>query len=128
MDFDLKSKRESHTIAKGSFKKILNKIDRISERKNFHLKVYIQNDFNQRDIVDKYKIIERLTDSTFAELFLVKELKTGKTLCLKRIKNDKDFTDQSMMEIFILNYLSKSTNPYKKHTVDLHDFFYLNVS
>lgn len=128
MNFDLKSKRESTTIAKGSFKKILNKIDKISERKNFHLKIYIQNDFDQENIIDKYKIVEKIDDSTFAELFFVKEYKTGKTLCLKKIKSDKDIMDQSMMEIFILNYLSKSTNPYKEFTVTLHDFFYLNVS
>ena len=48
--------------------------------------------------------------------------------CLKKIRDDKNFVDQSFLEIYILNYLNKNGNPSKYNFLALSDFFYFNVS
>lgn len=128
LNFTKKSMRESKSICLKEYKKILTKIERISERKQFDLKVYIHDGIDADNVADRYRIIKKIDESTFSDIFLLKELKTDKEFCLKRIKNNKDFMNQSLMEIFILNYLSKSTNPFKQTVLEIKDFFYLNVS
>ena len=45
-------------------------------------------------------------------------------VCLKVIKNNKDYMDQSLDEIKLLHYINTNCDPCKKHILELRDFFY----
>ena len=45
-------------------------------------------------------------------------------VCLKLIKNNKDFLDQSLDEIKLLRYINASGDPDEHHVLRLLDFFY----
>ena len=49
---------------------------------------------------------------------------TNKRVCLKVIKNNKDFFDQSMDEIKLLRYLNAAGNVDEHHILRLYDYFY----
>jgi serine/threonine protein kinase len=46
------------------------------------------------------------------------------SVCLKVIKNNKDFFDQSLDEIKLLHYLNGSGDPDRHHVLHMYDFFY----
>ena len=55
---------------------------------------------------------------------LIAEDDEPKWVCLKVIKNNKDFFDQSMDEIKLLQYINSHCEPDEKHVLRLIDFFY----
>lgn len=44
--------------------------------------------------------------------------------CVKKIKDDKHFLDQSLMEIQILKFLKKEGDPNEHNFLELFDYFY----
>lgn len=48
-------------------------------------------------------------------------------VCLKIIKNNKDFFDQSLDEIKLLQYLKDSGDPDEHHFLRMYDYFYYKV-
>jgi hypothetical protein len=48
-------------------------------------------------------------------------------MCLKKIKDDKNFLDQSLMEIYVLKYLNMSGKHSDHNFLMLSEYFYLNV-
>jgi hypothetical protein len=48
-------------------------------------------------------------------------------VCLKIIKNDKDFFDQSLDEIKLLKFVNKHDPADAHHILRLYDFFYYQV-
>lgn len=94
----------------------------------FDMKVYIYNTTDAHIIREKYEIINELKESTFSNVYLVRNIKTEKLFCVKKIKDDKNYLDQSLSEIYVLDYLRKTGDPSKNRFVDLHEFFYFNVS
>ncbi|KAI5019072.1 hypothetical protein ZWY2020_043960 [Hordeum vulgare] len=55
---------------------------------------------------------------------LAHDLRTGMDVCLKIIKNDKDFFDQSLDEIKLLKFVNKHDPADAHHILRLYDFFY----
>ena len=45
---------------------------------------------------------------------------------MKKIKNDKEYLDQSLIEVYILKYLQKVGHPDQKHFLNMKEFFYYN--
>ena len=80
------------------------------------------------NVRDKYEIISELKESTFSHVYLAKNIKTEKLFCIKKIKDDKNFVDQSLTEIYVLDYLKKTGDPAKNNFLDLYEYFYFNVS
>lgn len=54
--------------------------------------------------------------------------KTDRKVCVKRIKDDKQFFDQSLQEIYILNYIAQNGRSNEDNFLQMLDCFYLNVS
>jgi len=52
------------------------------------------------------------------------DLHTGEMVCIKIIKNNKDFFDQSLDEIVLLDYLKQHDPDDSHHVVHIYDFFY----
>ena len=48
-------------------------------------------------------------------------------VCLKRIKDDKNFLDQSLMEIYVLDYLSQQGKSAEHNFLQLYEHFYHNA-
>lgn len=55
------------------------------------------------------------------------DLHLGMDVCLKIIKNDKDFFDQSLDEIKLLKYVNKHDPADEHHILRLYDYFYHQV-
>jgi len=51
----------------------------------------------------------------------------GVPVCLKIIKNNKDFFDQSLDEIKLLQHLKDCGDPDKYHFLCMYDYFYYKV-
>ena len=49
-------------------------------------------------------------------------------VCLKVIKNSKDFFDQSLDEIKLLQYINSNGDPDQNHVLRLVDYFYCKGS
>ena len=79
-----------------------------------------------RLIGNKYSITTSYKKSTFASIYIGQNVKNNKVVCIKKIKDDKAYFDQSLMEIFILDYLKKSGNPNKYNFLEMYEYFYLN--
>ncbi|KAF0923835.1 hypothetical protein E2562_007694 [Oryza meyeriana var. granulata] len=72
----------------------------------------------------RYRITEYLGSAAFSKVVQAQDLWTGMDVCLKIIKNDKDFFDQSLDEIKLLKFLNKYDPDDEHHILRLYDFFY----
>ena len=72
----------------------------------------------------KYQIVSFLGQAQFSNAIEVKDLTTQRRYCLKIIKNNKDFFDQSIDEIKILRYIKANCDPDTSHLLNHYDFFY----
>ena len=52
------------------------------------------------------------------------DLKHNAYVCVKIVRNSKDFFDQSLDEIKLLHYINCNGDPDENHVVQLYDFFY----
>lgn len=75
-------------------------------------------------IADRYKIVDVLGTAAFSTAVHAIDLETQQPVCVKIIKNDKDFFDQSLDEIKLLKIINESGDPDAKHVVKLIDYFY----
>jgi len=76
-------------------------------------------------IAGRYQIIEYLGSAAFSRAVQCLDLETNKMVCMKIIKNDKDFFDQSLDEIKLLKIINVNTdNIDEKHCLRLIDHFY----
>ncbi|GAB2211021.1 hypothetical protein Droror1_Dr00016312 [Drosera rotundifolia] len=75
-------------------------------------------------IAGRYLITEYLGSATFSKVVQAHDIQTGVDVCLKIIKNDKDFFDQSLDEIKLLKYVNKHDPSDEKHILRLYDYFY----
>uniref|UniRef100_A0A0E0L3L3 Protein kinase domain-containing protein n=1 Tax=Oryza punctata TaxID=4537 RepID=A0A0E0L3L3_ORYPU len=72
----------------------------------------------------RYRITEYLGSAAFSKVVRAQDLWTGMDVCLKIIKNDKDFFDQSLDEIKLLKFVNKYDPDDEHHILRLYDFFY----
>jgi len=102
----------------------------------FHLKVYHRPNktgFEESKefvvkcgdvIANRYKIEEGIGCAAFSKTVRAQDLQTGKAVCLKIVKNNKDFVDQSLDEIKLLQLLNHA-DPTDDHGIlRMTDFFY----
>lgn len=48
-------------------------------------------------------------------------------MCIKRIKDNKEFFDQAIQEVYFLNYLNQDRGTNEFNFLELVDCFYINV-
>ncbi|XP_011000750.1 PREDICTED: uncharacterized protein LOC105108220 [Populus euphratica] len=87
------------------------------EDKNFHV---VLNSV----IAGRYHVTEYLGSAAFSKAIQAHDLHTGMDVCVKIIKNNKDFFDQSLDEIKLLKYINKHDPADKYHILRLYDYFY----
>ncbi|GMI95337.1 plant-specific dual-specificity tyrosine phosphorylation-regulated kinase 2A [Hibiscus trionum] len=87
------------------------------EDKNFHV---VLNSV----LAGRYHVTEYLGSAAFSKAIQAHDLHTGMDVCVKIIKNNKDFFDQSLDEIKLLKYVNKHDPGDKHHILRLYDYFY----
>eukprot|EP01060_Flectonema_neradi_P007125 TRINITY_DN1494_c0_g1_i1.p1 TRINITY_DN1494_c0_g1~~TRINITY_DN1494_c0_g1_i1.p1 ORF type:complete len:634 (+),score=116.28 TRINITY_DN1494_c0_g1_i1:234-1904(+) len=75
-------------------------------------------------IAGRYQILEYIGGAAFSHAVQCLDLKTQLLVCVKIIKNSKDFFDQSLDEIKILQYLNRSGDADENCVLQLYDYFY----
>ncbi|KAL3521216.1 hypothetical protein ACH5RR_019365 [Cinchona calisaya] len=75
-------------------------------------------------VAGRYYITEYLGSAAFSKVAQAHDLHTGMDVCLKIIKNDKDFFDQSLDEIKLLKFVNKHDPGDEHHVLRLYDYFY----
>ena len=106
----------------------------------FHLKVIhaplktgfeVDKDFvPERDMIvaGRFQVEEFLGEAAFSTAIQCKDLasddKEPESVCLKIIKNNKDYLDQSLDEIKLLHFINSRRDADRYHVLKLHDYFY----
>jgi hypothetical protein len=75
-------------------------------------------------IAGRYEVIEYLGSAAFSRAVQCLDHKNGQMVCMKIIKNNKDFFDQSLDEIKLLKYIKANGDPDEHHVVQMLDYFY----
>ncbi|KAK8950081.1 Serine/threonine-protein kinase AFC3 [Platanthera guangdongensis] len=75
-------------------------------------------------VAGRYYLTECLGSAAFSKVVQARDLYTGTDVCLKIIKNDKDFFDQSLDEIKLLKYVNKNDPSDQCHLLRLYEYFY----
>ncbi|KAF5193847.1 Dyrk-family kinase pom1 [Thalictrum thalictroides] len=75
-------------------------------------------------LAGRYYVTEYLGSAAFSKVIQAHDLHTGVNVCLKIIKNDKDFFDQSLDEIKLLKFVNKHDPADENHILRLYDYFY----
>ncbi|GMP23415.1 hypothetical protein CsSME_00001025 [Camellia sinensis var. sinensis] len=78
-------------------------------------------------IAGRYYVTEYLGSAAFSRVVQAQDLHTEVAVCLKIIKNDKDFFDQSLDEIKLLKFVNKHDPGDERHILRLYDYFYYQV-
>lgn len=78
-------------------------------------------------IASRYYVTEILGSAAFSRVVQAHDLYSGMDVCLKIIKNDKDFFDQSLDEIKLLKFVNKNDPADEHHILRLYDYFYHQV-
>ncbi|CAE8609772.1 unnamed protein product [Polarella glacialis] len=75
-------------------------------------------------VAARYQIVEYLGSAAFSRAVQCLDLDTNKMVCMKIIKNDKDFFDQSLDEIKLLKYINVNGDVDSTNVLRLFDHFY----
>ena len=75
-------------------------------------------------IAGRYQIVELLGQAAFSRAVQALDLKTGQFVCLKVVKNHKDYFDQSLDEIKLLRYVNEKDEDDINGILRLFDYFY----
>lgn len=78
-------------------------------------------------VAGRYQITEFLGSAAFSSAAQALDTATGGLVCLKIIKNNKDYFDQSLDEVKLLRYVNAADPNDEHHVVRLYDFFYYKV-
>ena len=62
-------------------------------------------------IAARYQVKEFLGSAAFSKAVQCLDLHTGEMVCVKIIKNNKDFFDQSLDEVMLLDYHNQAARP-----------------
>ncbi|GFQ07255.1 dual specificity protein kinase pom1 [Phtheirospermum japonicum] len=87
------------------------------ENKDFPIVIY-------SIIGGRYYVTEFLGSAAFSKVVQAHDLHLGMDVCLKIIKNDKDFFDQSLDEIKFLKFVNKFDPADERNILRLYDYFY----
>ena len=75
-------------------------------------------------IAGRYRIMEYLGSGVFSRAVQCVDLQSGRMVCIKIIRNNKDFLDQSLGEIKLLRRLNENDPHDSHHILQMLDFFY----
>lgn len=75
-------------------------------------------------IAGRYQIVDYLGAGVFSRAVQCVELPTGRTVCVKIVRNNKDFLDQSLGEVKLLKLLNENDPHDDKHILRMRDCFY----
>eukprot|EP00931_Biecheleriopsis_adriatica_P114703 TRINITY_DN90617_c0_g1_i1.p1 TRINITY_DN90617_c0_g1~~TRINITY_DN90617_c0_g1_i1.p1 ORF type:complete len:833 (+),score=207.59 TRINITY_DN90617_c0_g1_i1:78-2576(+) len=76
-------------------------------------------------VAARYQVLEYLGSAAFSRAVQCLDLQTNRMVCMKIIKNNKDFLDQSLDEIKLLRLINANTDDIDaKHCLALIDYFY----
>lgn len=75
-------------------------------------------------VAGKYQIVELLGQAAFSRAVKAVDLQTNQIVCLKVVKNSKDYFDQSLDEIKVLRYVNSKDRDDIHGIVRLYDYFY----
>ena len=75
-------------------------------------------------IAARYQVKEYLGSAAFSKAVQCLDLHTGEMVCVKIIKNNKDFFDQSLDEVMLLDYLKQHDPDDSHYVVHIFDYFY----
>eukprot|EP01117_Protostelium_nocturnum_P006022 TRINITY_DN2166_c0_g1_i2.p1 TRINITY_DN2166_c0_g1~~TRINITY_DN2166_c0_g1_i2.p1 ORF type:complete len:972 (+),score=355.90 TRINITY_DN2166_c0_g1_i2:97-3012(+) len=75
-------------------------------------------------IAGRYQIVKILGSAAFSTAVECVDCITEQRNCVKIIKNNKEFFDQSLDEIKLLQYLNSHGNADQNHVLQIYDYFY----
>jgi len=79
-------------------------------------------------VAGRYRVEDYLGQAAFSTAIQCLDMRSDpdnpEWVCLKVIKNNKDFFDQSLDEIKLLQYINSRGDPDKNHVLRMYDFFY----
>jgi dual specificity tyrosine-phosphorylation-regulated kinase 2/3/4 len=75
-------------------------------------------------IAGRYTIIKKLGGGAFSDAVQCLDTKMNRQVCVKIVKNNKDYIDQSLDEIKVLKHINETDPHDTKHLNRLYDFFY----
>ena len=78
-------------------------------------------------IACRYQVVDFLGAAAFSQALQCLDLQTGMLVCVKIIKNNKDFFDQSLDEIKLLKLVNANDPADEHHILRLYDFFFYKV-
>ncbi|GAB1227901.1 hypothetical protein ENUP19_0364G0019 [Entamoeba nuttalli] len=77
----------------------------------------------RKSIVTQYKIIEKLGQGTFGQVFKCQDLNNGKMVALKILKNKKAYFRQGLLEVTTLTIVNTIYDKGCSHIVEMIDHF-----
>lgn len=75
-------------------------------------------------LIEKYEIVRLLGEAAFSKTYECIDHSDKKHVCIKVIKNEKDYVDQSLDEIKVLTELNNGDKQNKHHILRLFGYFY----
>lgn len=75
-------------------------------------------------IAGRYQIVDLLGQAAFCRAVQALDLKTGGLVCLKVVKNNKDYLDQSLDEVKVLRHVAAADPGDEAGVLRLYDYFY----
>uniref|UniRef100_K3WB66 Protein kinase domain-containing protein n=1 Tax=Globisporangium ultimum (strain ATCC 200006 / CBS 805.95 / DAOM BR144) TaxID=431595 RepID=K3WB66_GLOUD len=72
----------------------------------------------------RYKVELAIGEAVFSRTYKCVDTTSNQIVCLKIIKNNKEYFDQGVDEIRLLEYIARNCNVDDKHLVRLLDYFY----
>jgi len=75
-------------------------------------------------IAARYQVMDYIGSAAFSKAVQCLDLETNTMVCMKIIKNDKDFFDQSLDEIKLLKLINTNGDVDEKNCIKLYDYFY----
>ena len=75
-------------------------------------------------VAGRYEIVDHLGSAAFSKAVQARDLQTGMSVCLKIVKNSKDFFDQSLDEVKLLKLVNERDPGDAKGILRLYDYFY----
>ena len=75
-------------------------------------------------IAGRYQVTEYVGSAAFSRAVQCVDLKYGHEVCIKIIRNSKDFFDQALDEVKLLQLINAGRDPDEVHVLQLYDYFY----
>ena len=75
-------------------------------------------------IAGRYQVLQYLDSAAFSRAVRCLDLKLNLEVCIKIIRNSKDFFDQSLDEIKLLQHINCNGDPEENCVLQLFDYFY----